>query len=166
MDAASAAVELGARDVYVVYRRSFAQMPAWKDEVRRYMESGGHILALTQPIGYVTNEGGELIGLRVARTELGEPDGSGRRRPGIVPDSESVLSVDMVIEAVGQSLSGEVAMELKKAGVKLGSNGLIEIDRETCATNVPGIYAVGDAVNGGTTAVQAIAEGMRAAKGI
>ncbi len=166
MDAASAVVELGARDVYVVYRRSFVQMPAWKEEVDRYIRSGGHILALTQPVGYVTNQSGELTGLRIARTELGDPDDSGRRRPEIVPDSESVLSVDMVIEAVGQTLSGEVAMELKKAGVKLGSNGLIEIDRETCATNVPGIYAVGDAVNGGTTAVQAIAEGMRAAKGI
>jgi NADPH-dependent glutamate synthase beta subunit-like oxidoreductase len=166
MDAASAAVELGARDVYLVYRRSFAQMPAWKEEIERYMESGGHILVLTQPVGYETDGDGRLVGLRVARTELGEPDESGRRRPEIVPDSESVLSVDMVIEAIGQSLSGGVRSELEKAGVKLAGNGLIEVDEETHATSVSGLYAVGDAVNGGTTAVQAIAEGMRAARHI
>lgn len=162
MDAAVTARELGARDVYLVYRRSFAEMPAWPAEREKFMASGGHCLVLTQPLGYVT-EAGRVTGLRIARTELGEPDASGRRRPRVVPGTESVLAVEMVVEALGQQLSDELRGVLESAGVRLGRAGLVEVGAGSWATSAAGIYAGGDLVNGGTTVVQGVREGLEAA---
>jgi len=165
IDAAMTAVKLGASDVYLVYRRSFAQMPAWREEVDAYLASGGHLLALTQPVAYETDETGRLTGLRTVRTELGSLDASGRRSPVPISGSEAVLPVQWVIEAVGQRLPDSLLEELRRSGIDLTKKGLIRVDEKTFATNLEGVFAVGDAVNGGTTAVQAIAEGMRAARG-
>ncbi len=163
MDAATTAISCGARDVYIVYRRSFAEMPAWPAERNEALEMGAHLLLLTQPVRYAADEQGKLMGLVIARTVLGEPDASGRRRPAVVPDSESVLEVEMALEALGQGLPE--GFERLIPGVELSPRRLIKID-ETGATTRPGVFAGGDAVNGGTTAVQAIAEGMRAAEAI
>ena len=163
MDAASTARRLGSPDVYLVYRRSFAEMPAWKEERDVFLDMGGHILLLTQPIGYETDDAGKLIGLRVAHTELGEPDASGRRRPVVVPDSEFILPVSMAVEAMGLGLADSLKQAM--TGVALTDRGLVQVDCQF-ATSVPGVYAAGDLVNGGTTAVQGIAEGMAAALSI
>ncbi len=161
MDAAVAARDLGARDVYVVYRRSFAEMPAWPSERDRALQRGCHVLILTQPLGYETDPSGKLTGLRTARTELGEPDPSGRRAPKAVPGSESVMAVDSVIEAMGQAIPGELKEALDQ--VELTKHGLVATQPDSQATSLNGVFAGGDLVNGGTTAVQGIAEGMRAA---
>jgi len=163
MDAATTAISCGARDVYLVYRRSFAEMPAWPADRDEALKMGVHFLLLTQPLGYSTDVNGHVNGLRAARTALGEPDASGRRRPVIVPDSESVIEVEMVLEALGQELPE--AFEQLIAGVDLTPKRLIKTDAEGRTTRA-GIFAGGDAVNGGATVVQAIAEGMRAAKAI
>ena len=163
MDAATTAAACGARDVYIVYRRSFAEMPAWPSDRQEALDMGIHFLLLTQPVGYVAGEDGKLTGLRVARTVLGEPDASGRRRPVTVPDSESVLPVEMVLEALGQGLPE--GFEELIPGVELTSKRLVQAD-ENGRTSRDGIFAGGDVTNGGTTAVQAIAEGMRAAAAI
>jgi len=163
MDAAATAISCGARDVYIVYRRSFAEMPAWPTDRNETLEMGAHLLLLTQPVRYVTDGASHVAGLVIARTVLGEPDSSGRRRPVVVPDSESVLEVEMVLEALGQELAE--GFENLIPGVEVTANRLIRAD-ETGATTRSGVFAGGDAVNGGTTAVQAIAEGMRAAEGI
>ena len=163
MDAACEAKRLGARDVYVVYRRSFAEMPAWPKERDEAMAMGVHFLALTQPLDYVT-DGGRLVGLKVARTTLGEPDESGRRAPMTLPESESTLPVGLVVEALGQEAVEGMAELLP--GVEITPRGRIAVDPETQATSRKGVYAGGDMVNGGTTAAQAVAEGMRAAEAI
>jgi len=161
MDAAVTARRLGANDVYIVYRRSFAEMPAWPAERDQVLKLGCHLLILTQPMGYETDGSGKLTGLRVARTELAEPDDSGRRSPKVVPNTESVMAVDLVIEALGQAIPPQLREAL--GDVELTKHGLVATRPGSQATSVPRVYAGGDLVNGGTTAVQGIAEGMRAA---
>jgi NADPH-dependent glutamate synthase beta subunit-like oxidoreductase len=163
MDAATTAISCGARDVYIVYRRSFAEMPAWPAERDEALEMGVHFLLLTQPVRYVADERGRLAGLVIARTVLGEPDSSGRRRPIGVPDSESVLEVEMALEALGQKLPD--GFERLLPGVELTTERLIETDDEG-TTSRDGVFAGGDVTNGGATVVQAVADGMCAAEAI
>jgi NADPH-dependent glutamate synthase beta subunit-like oxidoreductase/2,4-dienoyl-CoA reductase-like NADH-dependent reductase (Old Yellow Enzyme family) len=168
VDAAVTARRRGATDAYLVYRRSVEQMPAWPDERRELLSAGVHLLLLCRPAGYVTADGGRLTGLRLVRTELGEADGSGRRRPVDLPDSEFVLPVEMVIEATGERGPSPDDDRVRKvlAGVELTPDGLVWVDEDTMATSREGVWAAGDAVNGGTTVVQAVAEGRCAARDI
>lgn len=164
VDAAVTAKRAGARDVYLVYRRSFAEMPAWPKERDEALAEGVHFLILTQPLDYVSDDQGRLTGLRVASTRLGEPDDGGRRKPELIPDSERILPVDMVIEAIGQRPPDDLAEWL--CGVELDRLGLIVTDALTMQTGRDRVYAGGDIVNGGRTVVQAVAEGVRAARAI
>jgi len=164
MDAATAAINLGASDVYIVYRRSFAEMPAWPAEREAFVAAGGHCLLLTQPVGYETDTDGNVTGLRIARTELGEPDDSGRRRPVVMADTESVLTVGLVIEALGQTISPATRDAI--SSLAMTGSGLVKTQPDSFATSLPGVYAAGDLVNGGATAVRAVAEGMKAAEEI
>ena len=163
MDAACTAKRLGASDVYLVYRRSFSEMPAWPAEREKAVAEGVHMLILTQPLGYAVT-GERLTGLRICRTALGEPDESGRRRPEPLPGSESVLPVDLVVEAIGQVVPDAVHRALGE--LRFTRQGLLETRPGSFGTALPGVFAGGDLVNGGTTAVQGIAEGMRAAEEI
>ena len=164
MDAAVCAQRHGARDTYVVYRRSYRQMPAWGVERDEALHSGVHLMLLCQPVGYVTDEAGRVSGVRAVRTELGEGDADGRRRPEAVAGSEFVLGADLVIEAVGERMAPGLADLLP--GVTVTDSGLVAADPETMATARPGVWAAGDLVNGGTTVVRAVAEGLRAARNI
>jgi 2,4-dienoyl-CoA reductase (NADPH2) len=164
IDAAVTAKRQGARDVYLVYRRSYAEMPAWPMEREHLLASGGHLMMLMQPAGYVTDAAGRLTGLKIQRTVLGEPDASGRRRPEPVPDSLSVLAVDQVIEATGQKVPEELKTAL--GAVALTPSGALKMRADSTATSLRGVYAGGDLVNGGTTAVRGIAEGIAAAEEI
>jgi 2,4-dienoyl-CoA reductase (NADPH2) len=163
IDAAMTAIKQGVRDVYLVYRRSFIQMPAWKSERDSLLDSGVHLMILTQPLEYVFNKE-KLVGMKIVRTKLGEPDASGRRTPQIVPNSESILAVEMVIQATGQKLSDRV---LKSLGtVEVSKDGLIAVNPESFTTNTSGVFAAGDCVNGGETAVRGVSDGMKAAESI
>lgn len=159
MDAAITAKLAGARDVFILYRRSFAEMPAWPEEREKAVEKNIHFLTLTQPIDY-TSQSGKLTGLKLVRTMLGEPDKSGRRKPEVVPHSEHLFPVELVIEAIGQN----PVKELEKVfpSLQINESGFIKVDA-SFKTNLPGIFAGGDIVNGGTTVVRAVAEGMKAA---
>jgi glutamate synthase (NADPH/NADH) small chain len=159
MDAALMARTHGGRDVYLIYRRSFAEMPAWPAERDKALEKGVHFLTLTQPLDY-TGHGAKLSGIKVARTTLGEPDKSGRRKPEVLPQSEHVIPVDLVIEALGQN----PVRDLDKLfpGLELDDSGFVKVDAGF-RTNLPDLYAGGDIVNSGTTVVRAVAEGMKAA---
>jgi len=161
VDAAVCAARRGAEDVYLVYRRSYNQMPAWPDERDEALHAGVHLMLLCQPVGYQTDTGGRLTGVRLVRTELGPPDDSGRRGPVHVAGSEFVLAVDMALEAMGEHMEPMPPEAL--AGVEQTSGGLIKVEPGTFRTTRPGVWAVGDVVNGGTTVVQAVAEGRRAA---
>lgn len=164
VDAAVTAKRAGARDVYLVYRRSFAEMPAWPNERDEALAEGVHLLILTQPLDYVTDAEARLTALRVASTRLGEPDAGGRRRPEVIADSERLLPVAMAIEAIGQRPPDGLSDWL--GGVELDRQGLIVTDTVTMQTSRDRVYAGGDIVNGGQTVVQAVAEGVRAARAI
>jgi NADPH-dependent glutamate synthase beta subunit-like oxidoreductase len=164
MDAAVTAMNLGAQDVFVVYRRSFAEMPAWPEERDGFLGRGGHLLILSQPLDYLTDAAGRLVGLRIARTELGEPDASGRRRPVVVPQSEWVLNLEMAIEAIGQEVPATLRSALE--GIDFNRAGRVATAAQSAASSLSGVFAAGDLVNGGSTAVQGVAEGMRAAREI
>ncbi len=164
IDAALSAQRAGASDVSIVYRRSFAEMPAWPDERDSAIRAGIHFLILTAPVSYVADSGGRLTGLKVVRTTLGAPDASGRRRPEEVPGSGHVLPARLVIEAIGQQIGPELAEALP--GMRITASGLLWTREGTFETSRRGVFAAGDIVNGGTTVVQAVAEGARAAREI
>lgn len=163
LDAALAAKQHGARDVYLVYRRSFVEMPAWPAERDHALNEGVHFLILTAPVGYRADAEGRLTAVEVESTLLGEPDESGRRRPVLQPESRRDLPVDLAIEALGQRLSGDLQAALP--GVELTPAGLVRVD-ERMQTTRPGVFAAGDLTNGGATVAQAVAEGLRAADAI
>jgi NADPH-dependent glutamate synthase beta subunit-like oxidoreductase/2,4-dienoyl-CoA reductase-like NADH-dependent reductase (Old Yellow Enzyme family) len=160
MDAAATAARLGADDVYVIYRRSYAQMPAWPSERQKALDLGVHFLMLQQPVGYAFDSSGTLVGVRIVRTGLGAPDASGRRSPQPMDGTEYLLPVDLVIEAIGQRASESLQEAL--AGVEF-SRGLIKTKEGTHETSRRGVFAGGDVVSGGDTVARAVAHGYAAA---
>jgi len=164
MDCAESAVRLGARDVYLIYRRSYRQMPADADECIAAQEAGIHFLLLNQPVDYLTDDQGRMRGVKIVRTCLGEPDSSGRRRPESIAGSEWVLEVDLVIEAIGNRAPQDAHDWYPH--VTLHESGLIKVDPETGKTSVPGIFAGGDIVRGPGLVVQAVQDGKIAARAI
>ena len=164
VDAAVCAKRRGARDVFLLYRRSYREMPAWPRERDSALHAGVHLLLLCQPVEYLADESGRLRAVRVVRTELGPPQADGRRRAEAIAGSGFELAADLVVEAVGEQALAGIAGVL--GGVTLTDRGLIETAGDTLATSRAGVWAAGDAVNGGTTVVQAIGQGRRAAEEI
>ena len=162
MDVAVTAKRLGAKDVYVIYRRSFKEMPAWSSERDQAIKEGVHFLILTQPLGFNWRDG-KLTSIKVCPTRLGEPDQSGRRRPEPIESSAYELDMDVVVEAIGQSSPEEINEILP--GVEL-TNGLISTKEDSLATSRQGVFAGGDLVRGASTVVAAVADGMKAAREI
>jgi len=162
MDVAVTAKRLGARDAYVIYRRSFEEMPAWDAERNQAMKEGVHFLILTQPIGFISQDG-KLTGITVCPTKLGERDASGRRRPQPIESSAYNLSTDIVIEAIGQQAIADIDEVLP--GVEL-DKGLIKTKSSSFETSRPNVFAGGDLVKGPSTVVAAVADGMAVAKEI
>ncbi|MGD8786672.1 MAG: FAD-dependent oxidoreductase [Phycisphaerales bacterium] len=159
MDVAVTAGQLGAKDVYVIYRRSFKEMPAWSAERDRAIQEGVHFLILTQPLEF-NSEGGKLKSIKVCPTKLGEPDSSGRRRPEPVESSAYELDMDIVVEAIGQKSPEEI--EIILPGVEL-EDGLVRTKEGSLSTSRHGVFAGGDIVRGASTVVAAVADGMKAA---
>jgi NADPH-dependent glutamate synthase beta subunit-like oxidoreductase/2,4-dienoyl-CoA reductase-like NADH-dependent reductase (Old Yellow Enzyme family) len=162
MDVAVTAKQLGARDVYVIYRRSFQEMPAWSAERDHAMREGVHFLVLTQPLEYTSTQG-KLTGIRLCPTRLGDPDSSGRRRPEPIESSAYNRTMDLVVEAIGQAAPKDIEKVLP--GVDL-DDGLTRTQGDTLATSRKGVFAGGDLVRGPSTVVAAVADGMKAAKEI
>ena len=163
MDCIESASKLGAKDVYLIYRRSFAQMPAEEDERLEALQLGVHFLILNQPVGYLTDSSGRVKGIKLVRTQLGDADDSGRRKPVEIKGSEWVLEIDFVIEAIGQVPDKDVDWS---AAVKLDKKGLIVADPETGITSNERIFAGGDIVRGPGLVVEAVQDGKIAARAI
>jgi NADPH-dependent glutamate synthase beta subunit-like oxidoreductase len=161
IDAALAALKAGAQDSLIIYRRSFAEMPAWPQERDAAIRAGVALITLTAPLEYVADRTGKMTGLKVLRTRLGPLDAKGRRSPQPIPGTEHVLPADLVIEAFGQQMDAPLKQAL--GDLRLTDQGLIWTRPGTFQTSQPGVFAAGDAINGGTTVVQAVAEGGRAA---
>ena len=160
MDAVASLKNRGLRNVYLIYRRSFHELPAWDEEVRHALDLGVHFMILSQPTAYSGDE--KLTGIRISHTMLGELDESGRARPVIIENSEYTLPVDICIEATGQQVDEELTKALGGVDNKWG---IITVD-ENFKTSRDKVYAGGDIVNGGTTVVQAAGEGRKAAEAI
>lgn len=157
IDAAIAARRLGAKQVFMAYRRSESEMPAFRFEYKHAQLEGVEFLWQTQPVRILSD------GLECVRTALGQPDASGRRSPVPVEGSHFALPCDMVIPALGQSRLQELMAAVPE--VKF-TKGCVSIDRATGATGHPRYFAGGDCVNGGREVVDAVADGKRAAAGI
>jgi glutamate synthase (NADPH/NADH) small chain len=159
IDAANAAVRLGAREVHLFYRRTEKEMPAFSFEYDRSKVEGVQFHWLAQPVEIVEREG-RAAAVRFAITALGEPDASGRRRAEPVAGSEFEVACDLVIPALGQLRLTELLRETR--GIEL-RGGSIVVDRPTGRTGNGKYYAGGDCVNGGREVVDAVADGKRAA---
>ena len=160
IDVSRAAIRLGAEAVHILYRRTRAEMPAWEEEIEAAEAEGIQIAYLTAPKEVLVREG-KVVGLRCLRMELGEPDGSGRRRPVPIPDSEYDLEIDQLIPAIGQK--PDLSQLEHVTGLDFSSRGTAETDALTFATGREGIFAGGDLQTGPAQAIMAIAAGREAA---
>lgn len=158
IDAARCSVRLNAEKVYVIYRRSFDEMPAYEPEIDDAKREGVNFLLLTVPIRILGHDG-NVKSLECVKTTLGEVDESGRRRPIPIPESEFEIGIDIVIEAIGQKVDESFIQNNPDIE---NVNWLIKVD-EHLMTSHQGIFAAGDVVRGGSTVVQSIADGKRAA---
>jgi NADPH-dependent glutamate synthase beta subunit-like oxidoreductase/CO/xanthine dehydrogenase FAD-binding subunit len=160
IDAARTALRIGCKEVTIIYRRSRQEMPANEEEVAESEHEGVNIHYLTAPIR-ILGKGGQVVGAECIRMELGKPDASGRRQPIPIKGSEFVINADMVIAAIGQVPN--LTLLLKDSELKKSSRETLEVDTQSMATNLPGLFAGGDAVLGPATVIEAIAAGQRAA---
>jgi heterodisulfide reductase subunit A-like polyferredoxin len=158
MDAARAALRMGAKEVTIVYRRGRAEMPALPEEIVQAAEEGVKFELLTNPVQVIAKSG-RVTGLECLRMKLGEPDASGRRRPVPVEGSNFTVEADNVIIAIGQTADID-----QVAGVPLES-GKIVADG-SLATKISGVFAGGDVVLGPASLVEAMAHGHHAAEAI
>ncbi|MDO4733522.1 MAG: FAD-dependent oxidoreductase, partial [Bacillota bacterium] len=164
MDAARCAKRMGAETVYIVYRRSDAELPARAEEVHHAKEEGILFRLLTNPTQIIGDEQGRVKAMEVVEMELGEPDASGRRRPVKKPGSEYTMDVDTVIVAIGNSPNPLI--KATTPGLECQCWGGIVADEETGKTSREAVYAGGDAVTGAATVILAMGAGKKAAAAI
>lgn len=160
MDACRTAVRLGAKEVYVIYRRTEKEMPAEEIEIKESKEEGVIYKFLTNPVE-IHEENGKVCGMTLQLMELGEPDASGRRKPVAIEGKTEYLPLDSIIMAIGQKLDGTDFENV----VSLTDRGTIRADEDTFLTDLDGVFAIGDATNkGASIAIAAIGEADRCVK--
>ncbi len=164
MDAARSAKRLGAEKVYIIYRRSEAELPARLEEVHHAKEEGIEFKLLTNPKLILGTEDGWVKGMECVEMELGEPDKSGRRRPVEKKGSEHTIDLETIIIAIGQSPNPLISSTTP--GLDIQSWGGIIVEEDTGATSKSGVYAGGDAVTGAATVILAMGAGKKAAEAI
>ncbi len=162
IDVVTAARRLGAEPVYLVYRRGEQEMPAFKYEYELARNDSVTFLWQTQPVR-VLGTNGVVTGLECLRTRLGAPDAKGRRTPEPIPGSEFRIDVDMVVRAVGQKPVTEILRGVR--GIELRKDGTVVVNERHQTGNAK-YFAAGDCANGGKEVVDAVAEGMAAARGL
>ena len=158
VDAARAALRLGAKEVSILYRRSIAEMPAHRNNVSQAQREGVKIEFLTAPVRIKKGGGLEVT---CVRTKLGPPDSTGRPSPETIQGSEFTLLVDTVIVATGQLT--DVPRDF---GLSLENRGTLRVDETTVSTNKKGVFAGGDAITGPASFIEAVATGRKAASWI
>jgi NADPH-dependent glutamate synthase beta subunit-like oxidoreductase len=162
MDAAVTAQKYGARDVFIVYRRSYLDMPASEEAKELALKTGIHFAVTTQPVDYII-EDRKVKGMRVASCRLGEIDDSGRRRPVLIEGTERPIQADMIVEALGlipdHSIRRFSSLEFDQL------NRVVTRD-DFGATPVRRVFAGGDAVRGASLVARAVGDGKRAAAAI
>lgn len=163
MDAARTAKRLGAKNVYIVYRRGEQEIPARAEEVHHAKEEGIIFKLLTNPVK-IEGEDGWVKSMECVEMELGEPDESGRRRPVVKEGSNFVIETGTVIVSIGQSPNPLIRQTTP--GLDTQKWGGIIVDEETMKTSKEGVYAGGDVVTGAATVILAMGAGKKAAQAI
>ncbi len=167
MDCVRSAVRLGAANVSCVYRRDEASMPGSAREVANAREEQVEFLFNRQPLSIESDGSGAVSGVRVATTELGEPDARGRRNAVVVPGNETMIDADVVIIAFG--FAPQLPDWLAEADVQAQANGRLVVageHRRAWQTTHPRLFAGGDCVRGPDLVVTAVQEGRDAAASI
>ena len=164
MDAARCAKRLGAEHVYIVYRRSEAEMPARLEEVHHAKEEGIEFHLLRNPVQILDGGNGQVSGIECLKMELGEPDASGRRSPVAMEGSNYIIDVDTVVMSIGTSPNPLIRSTTK--GLESNRKGCLVVNEETNQTTREGVYAGGDAVTGAATVILAMGAGKKAAAAI
>ena len=160
IDCARTCLRLGFKEVLVLYRRSREEMPAIREEVQWAEEEGVRVNFLTLPKRILVSNG-QVKGIECLRTKLGEPDAGGRMRPISIEDSEFIIETEMVIAAVGEEPD---LLNLNEIEIPLPvKDGLLLANPITLETDIPGIFAGGDAVTGPASVIDALAAGRKAA---
>ncbi|MFK7159494.1 FAD-dependent oxidoreductase [Marinospirillum sp. MEB164] len=165
MDCNRTSIRQNAKSVTCAYRRDEENMPGSRKEVENAREEGVKFLFNRQPIAIVGE--GKVEGVKVVRTQMGEPDEKGRRRPEIVPGSEEILPADAVLVAFGFQASP--ANWFEQHQINTNQWGLVEAPEKAkhpFQTSNEKVFAGGDMVRGSDLVVTAIWEGREAAKGI
>lgn len=160
MDSARCALRLGADDVYIIYRRSEAEMPARREEVENAQEEGIQFKLLTNPKQFLGNDKNWVVGAECYEMELGEPDDSGRRRPVVKKGSEFVIDVDEVVVALGTRPNPLIASTT--VDLETTKHGTVVADEATGKTVKDKVWAGGDIVTGAATVISAMGAGKRA----
>jgi len=162
LDSIRTALRLGAEKASLLYRRSEAEMPGRKEEIKHAREEGVELNVLTHPVEFLGDAKGWLVGARCIRMALGEPDASGRARPVPVPGSEFEIPLDVAIVAVGTGPNPLV--QSTTPNLATNKKGYIQADPETLKTSKKGVFAGGDIVTGGATVILAMGAGRKAAR--
>jgi heterodisulfide reductase subunit A-like polyferredoxin len=158
MDAARVARRLGAAESRVVYRRGRSEMPAHHVESDDAEAEGAIFELLVNPTEVLTRDG-RVVGVRLQKMRLGDPDASGRRSPEPIPGSEYVRDCDVVISTIG--MSPDAALYAQVTGVSRSQR--IKVDPVTLQSEIPYLFAAGDVTTGATDITTAIGAGRRAA---
>ncbi len=164
MDAARTALRLGAKNVYLVYRRSRVELPARLEEVHHAEEEGVQFRLLNAPVEILSTKDGWVRALKVQRCELGEPDEKGRRRPVPIEGAYEELPVEIVIEAIGNGPNPLIPKTT--SGLTVSRHGTLVVDEATMMTTRKGVFAGGDIVAGASTVILAMGHGRKAAAAI
>lgn len=161
MDSARVALQQGANNVSVLYRRSKEEMPANPWEIQEAEKCDIKLKFLVAP-KRILGKDGRVVGLECSQMQLGEPDETGRRRPVPIEGSEFTIELDTIITAIGETPD----LSLLPKGVDVTEENTIAVDPTTFQTSLPSIFAGGDAVLGPATVIEAIITGKRAAASI
>jgi len=157
IDVARTCLRMGSKDITIVYRREEKDMPADDEEIEDALEEGIQLKTLLAPKSIMQNNG-KLV-FELDECELGDYDRSGRRRP--VPTGNITREeFDTIVSAIGQSPDLTLSSSINS------NRGTIIAERRSLSTNIPGVFAGGDAVTGPARVVDALAAGKRAAFGI
>ncbi len=163
MDSARVAKRLGAKHVYLIYRRSEEEMPARNEEIEHAREEGIEFKLLASPVEIIGKDGW-VHKVRCIKMKLREPDDSGRRRPVPIEGSEFNIEVKVVVMAIGQGPNPLLTSTIPR--LELTRWGNIKADSATGKTNIEGVFAGGDIVTGAATVILAMGAGKNAAEAI
>ncbi|MGH1464141.1 MAG: NAD(P)-dependent oxidoreductase [Cognatishimia sp.] len=162
MDCVRTAIRQGAESVKCLYRRDRANMPGSQRETKNAEEEGVVFEWLAAPKGFT---GDEVSGVMVQRMRLGQPDASGRQSPEVIEGADYVEDADLVIKALGfepedlQTLWDQPELPVTRWGT-------VKAEFTSGATDLDGVYAVGDIVRGASLVVWAIRDGRDCAEAI